>query len=171
MRDRAYLQPTGVHAPPEPYSHAIRCGDLLVMAGQVAIDPAGTVVGVDDPAAQFRQVWANIRSIVEHAGGTIADVVKVTYYLRDVRHIDHELPLRRELFPAGRYPCATLIGVRDLGWPTLLMEVDAWAYLPTESGAGSQPRIPPPAAQRAPRPGTRGAGGDVAHDRGEKPLP
>jgi enamine deaminase RidA (YjgF/YER057c/UK114 family) len=100
------------------------------MAGQVAIDANGEVVGIDDPAAQFRQVWANIKAVVEAAGGTVQDVVKVTYYVRDVRWIEHELPLRRALFPEDRYPCTTVVGVKELGWPTLLMEVDAWAYLP-----------------------------------------
>jgi enamine deaminase RidA (YjgF/YER057c/UK114 family) len=130
MPEREYLQPAGVHAPPEPYSHAIRCGDMLIMAGQVAIDPSGQVVGIDDPAAQFRQVWANIKAVVESAGGTVADIVKITYYVRDVRYIEDEMPIRQELFPDGRYPCTTVVGVKELGWPTLLMEVDAWAYLP-----------------------------------------
>jgi enamine deaminase RidA (YjgF/YER057c/UK114 family) len=39
------------------------------------------------------------------------------------------MPIRRELFPDGRYPCATVVGVKELGWPTLLMEVDAWAHV------------------------------------------
>ena len=130
--DREHLQPSGVHAPPEPYSHAIRCGDLLIMAGQVAIDETGQVVGIDDPAAQFRQVWKNIRAVVESAGGTVLDIVKLTYYVRDVRWIEREMPIRKELFPDGRYPCTTVVGVKELGWPTLLMEFDAWAHVPTK---------------------------------------
>lgn len=132
-RSREYLQPAGVHPPPEPYSHAIRCGDMLIMAGQVAIDESGEVVGIDDPVAQLRQIWANIRAVVEAAGGSVTDIVKLTYYVRDVRYIEHDLPIREALFPEGRYPCTTVVGVRELGWPTLLMEVDAWAHLPAVS--------------------------------------
>jgi enamine deaminase RidA (YjgF/YER057c/UK114 family) len=127
---REYLQPANVHRPPEPYSHAIRCGDMLIMAGQVAIDESGEVVGIDDPTAQIRQIWANIQGVVESAGGSVSDIVKLTYYVRDVRYIEHDLPIRESLFPDGRFPCATVVGVRELGWPTLLMEVDAWAHLP-----------------------------------------
>jgi enamine deaminase RidA (YjgF/YER057c/UK114 family) len=130
MADREYLHPEGVHRPPEPYSHAIRCGDLLIMAGQVAIDESGEVVGIDDPEAQFRQVWKNIQAAVESAGGAVQDIVKLTYYVRDVRFIEQEIPIRQRLFPDGKFPCTTVVGVRELGLPTLLMEVDAWAHIP-----------------------------------------
>jgi enamine deaminase RidA (YjgF/YER057c/UK114 family) len=126
---RTYLEPPGIASPPEPYSHAIRCGDTLYIAGQVAFDEANQVVGVGDPRAQAARVWQNIRLAVEAGGGTLADIVKITVFLKDVRHAPAEISVREELFESGRYPICTLVQVANLGLPDLLMEVDAIAHL------------------------------------------
>jgi enamine deaminase RidA (YjgF/YER057c/UK114 family) len=127
--ERTYLEPAGIAPPPEPYSHAIRCGDTLYIAGQVAFDEQNQTVGVGDPRRQAEQVWHNIRLAVEAAGGTLADVVKITIFLKDVRHAAAEISVREGLFEAGRYPVCTLVQVANLGLPDLLMEVDAVAVL------------------------------------------
>jgi enamine deaminase RidA (YjgF/YER057c/UK114 family) len=127
--ERTYLEPNGLAAPPEPYSHAIRCGETLYIAGQVAFDEQNRVVGVGDPRRQAEQVWWNIRLAVEAAGGSLGDVVKVTIFLKDVRHAPAEISVREQLFEPGRFPVCTLVQVANLGLPDLLMEVDAVAVL------------------------------------------
>jgi enamine deaminase RidA (YjgF/YER057c/UK114 family) len=127
--ERTHLEPDGLAAPPEPYSHAIRCGDTLYIAGQVAFDGQNRVVGIGDPRAQAEQVWRNIRLAVEGAGGTLADIVKITIFLKDVRHAPAEISVREQLFEPGRFPVCTLVQVANLGLPDLLMEVDAVAVL------------------------------------------
>ena len=127
--ERTYLEPDGLAAPPEPYSHAIRCGDTLYIAGQVAFDEQNQVVGIGDPRRQAEQVWRNIRLAVEAAGGTLADVVKITIFLKDVRHAPAEIGVRERLFEPGRFPVCTLVQVANLGLADLLMEVDAVAVL------------------------------------------
>ena len=127
--DRTYLEPVGIAPPPEPYSHAIRCGDTLYIAGQVAFDENNETVGVGDPRQQAEQVWHNIRLAVEAAGGTLADVVKITIFLKDIRHAPAEISVREQLFESGRYPICTLVQVANLGREDLLMEVDAVAVL------------------------------------------
>jgi enamine deaminase RidA (YjgF/YER057c/UK114 family) len=129
--ERTYLEPPGIAPPPEPYSHAIRCGDTLYVAGQVAFDENNDTVGIGDPRRQAEQVWHNIRLAVESAGGTLADVVKITVFLKDVRHAPAEISVREQLFEPGRYPICTLVQVANLGLPDLLMEVDAVAVLRT----------------------------------------
>lgn len=126
---RDYLEPRGLAAPPEPYSHAIRCGDTLYIAGQVAFDDENQIVGVGDPRRQAEQVWHNIRLAVESAGGTLANVVKITIFLKDIRHASAEISVREQLFEPGRFPICTLVQVANLGLPDLLMEVDAIAAL------------------------------------------
>jgi enamine deaminase RidA (YjgF/YER057c/UK114 family) len=127
--ERTYLEPAGIAPPPEPYSHAIRCGDTLYIAGQVAFDENNEIVGIGDPRRQAEQVWHNIGLAVEAAGGTLADVVKITIFLKDVRQAPAEISVRERLFESGRYPICTLVQVANLGLPDLLMEVDAVAVL------------------------------------------
>jgi enamine deaminase RidA (YjgF/YER057c/UK114 family) len=127
--ERTYLEPAGIAPPPEPYSHAIRCGDTVYIAGQVAFDENNEIVGIGDPRRQAEQVWHNIGLAVEAAGGTLADVVKITIFLKDVRQAPAEISVRERLFESGRYPICTLVQVANLGLPDLLMEVDAVAVL------------------------------------------
>jgi enamine deaminase RidA (YjgF/YER057c/UK114 family) len=126
---RTYLSPDGLAAPPEPYSHAVRCGDTVYIAGQVAFDEQNRVVGIGDPRRQAEQVWRNIGLAVEAADGTISDIIKITVFLQDVRHAAAEISVRESLFAPGRFPICTLVQVANLGLPELLMEVDAVAVL------------------------------------------
>lgn len=126
---RQHLQPDGLAAPPEPYSHAIRCGDTLYIAGQVAFDEQNQTVGIGDPRRQAEQVWRNIGLAVSAAGGTLADIVKITVFLKDVRNAAAEIGVRERLFERGRFPICTLVQVANLGLPELLMEIDAVAVL------------------------------------------
>ena len=112
--------------PPEPYSHAIRAGNTLYLAGQVAFDRNGDIVG-DTVEKQARQVWRNIRDILEAAGSSIADVVKVTYIMQYIREIAEEFPVREEVFEGRPYPAVTAMQAAALGLPGLKMEVDVIA--------------------------------------------
>jgi reactive intermediate/imine deaminase len=114
--------------PPEPYSYAIRAGDTLYLAGQVALDAEGNVVG-DTIEDQARQVWQNIRDVLEAAGSSIADIVKVTYIMQDVREVAREIPIREEVFAGRPYPAVTAMQAAALGLPGLKMEVDVIAVL------------------------------------------
>ena len=112
--------------PPEPYSHAIRAGNTLYLAGQVAFDRNGDIVG-ETVEEQARQVWRNIRDILEGAGSSIADVVKVTYIMQDIREISEEFPVREEVFAGRPFPAVTAMQAAALGLPGLKMEVDVIA--------------------------------------------
>ncbi len=79
--ERVYLEPPGIAGAPEPYSHAIRCGTTIYIAGQVAFDESNRVVGVGDARKQAERVWHNIRLAVEAAGGKVTDIVKITVFL------------------------------------------------------------------------------------------
>ena len=70
-------------APVGPYSQGIRAGDLVFVAGQLAIDPATGAMPADI-AEQTRLALANVRAVVGAAGGSLADVVKTTVFLTDL---------------------------------------------------------------------------------------
>jgi enamine deaminase RidA (YjgF/YER057c/UK114 family) len=130
MSDREYLQPAGVAPAPEPYSHVIKVGKTVYVAGQVAFDAANTVVGRGDPLRQAEQCWRNIESCVRAAGGTLADVVKVVCFVKDIRHVPYEIEVRRRLFKDGQWPAYTMVQVANLGQEDLLYEIDVTAVLP-----------------------------------------
>jgi 2-iminobutanoate/2-iminopropanoate deaminase len=119
----------GPHPLPWPYSHGIKVGDTLYVAGQVALDEQLRLVGPGDPEAQARQTWRNIQSVVEAAGGKVTDVVRVTTYVVDLDHVEAIHSVRREFFPEGDYPTATVVQAAKLGLPGLLLETEAFAVI------------------------------------------
>lgn len=112
--------------PPEPYSYAIRAGNTVYLAGQVSLDREGRVTG-ETVEEQARQVWRNIADVLEAAGSSIAGVVKITYYMQDIREIAREIPIREEVFAGRPPPAVTAVQVAALGLPGLKMEVDVIA--------------------------------------------
>lgn len=119
----------GIHPLPWPYSHGIRVGDTLYIAGQVALDEDLRLVGPGDAEEQARQTWRNIETVVEAAGGKITDVVRVTTYVADLADVEAIHKVRREFFPDGAYPVATVVQAAKLGLPGLLLETEAFAII------------------------------------------
>jgi enamine deaminase RidA (YjgF/YER057c/UK114 family) len=78
---------------------------------------------------QARQVWRNIQAVCERAGGKVTDVVRVSTYLVDIDHGEAVHEARREFFPDGDYPVATMVQVAKLGLPGLLLETEAVAVI------------------------------------------
>lgn len=119
---------SGLCAPPEPYSYSVRAGNTIYLAGQVALDDAGSIVGstLGDQAAQ---VWRNIEAVLAANGATLADIVKINYYLQDVRDLPHEIEVRRQLFAPDRMPAVTAVQVAALGLPGLTVEVEVIAVV------------------------------------------
>jgi enamine deaminase RidA (YjgF/YER057c/UK114 family) len=119
----------GPHPLPWPYSHGIKVGNTLYVAGQVALDEELRLVGPGDAEAQARQTWTNIQKVVEAAGGRITDVVRVTTYVADLGDVEAIHTVRREFFPDGDYPVATVVQAAKLGLPGLLLETEAFAVI------------------------------------------
>ena len=99
---------------PVGYSHAVetRGGRVLFLAGQVAKDRNGRVVGKGDLIAQFRQVCENLKTLVTAASGQLTDVVKLTIYVLDAGEFKRQGEpigvVYREYF--GRhFPAMTLV--------------------------------------------------------------
>lgn len=120
-------------APPRGFSHAVTAtgGQLVFLAGQTALDEAGTVVGQGLPA-QFERALGNLLTALEQAGGTPDQLVRVTVYATDVpdyrAHASELGRLWRER--AGRdYPAMAVIGVVRLWDETALVELDGIAVL------------------------------------------
>jgi reactive intermediate/imine deaminase len=114
----------GVAPPISHYCDAVRFGDLLFISGVPPTDAKGKVVGGDDVAEQTRQVFRNMKLVLDEAGASFADILKVTVYLLDVNDRSKINPVRKEVFGDAR-PASTLIGVSELAIPGMKVEIEA----------------------------------------------
>ncbi|MDP2626305.1 MAG: RidA family protein [Candidatus Rokubacteria bacterium] len=106
-------------------------GKVLHIAGQVAQDAAGGLVGKGDIRAQTRQVLENIRTVLAAAGGTMDDVARVTVYVTDMSGLAQIHEVRGQYFRRP-YPASTLVEVKRLVKPEYLIEIDAVAVIPAD---------------------------------------
>lgn len=127
------VKTSGLSAPLGMYSHVSRAagGTTIFVAGQVAMNPQGELVGRGDFAAQMRQVFRNLSAALISANATFADVAKFTTYLKRENDIPAFMTTRKELFaeiyPDGDYPPNTLVVIQRLVEPDLLIEIEAIA--------------------------------------------
>ena len=122
--------PPGVPAPIRGYySNCVRvsAGPLLFVAGQVGVDMNGGVP--PDAAAQCELALKNIETILGANGATMADVVKVTVYVTDMKYLDEITPARLKYFPKDG-PASAIVQVGALAFPTLKVEIEAVAVAP-----------------------------------------
>ena len=129
------INPAGLYHP-TTYSHVgvVSSGRLVFVAGQVAVDADGELVGPGDLAAQARQAYANVATALAAAGATPGDVVKLSTFV-----VDHGPGKLRTAMEAARSvlgdhaPTAVYLGVQALARPDYLIEVEAIAVVDDRS--------------------------------------
>ena len=122
-------------AAPGTYSNAFAVGRTIYVSGQHAGESDGTVIGPDDVRAQSVRALEKIRALLDAAGATMDDIVKLTVFITDVSQRAAVGEARREFF-TGDFPASTLVGITALAMPGLLVEIDAIAV----RGAGRSAR-------------------------------
>jgi enamine deaminase RidA (YjgF/YER057c/UK114 family) len=124
--------PKGFGRPLGMYSHGMVAsgGELVIVAGQVGMTADGRVAG-DDVGSQTRQALENVRAVVEAAGCTMRDIVRLQTFLTRSEDIGGFMKARQEVFPGyfseEIYPPNTLLVVSRLVRPELLVEIEAMA--------------------------------------------
>ena len=118
---------------PDPYepfrlAQGYRVGDLLFISGQAAIDGKGQIVGVGDFDAQAAQAFGNLDRVLHAGGSSLANVIKVTIFLRDMSNFSKIVELRGRYFTAP-YPADTIVEVSSLYSPDALIEIEAIAVV------------------------------------------
>ena len=101
-------------------------GRLLYISGQVAWDGHGNLVGKGDVRAQARQVFENLRGVLQAAGGDLGNLMKITTYVTRVEDVAAVAEARGAAFP-GELPSSTMIVVKRLFHPDFLIEVEGVA--------------------------------------------
>jgi enamine deaminase RidA (YjgF/YER057c/UK114 family) len=110
------------------YSRAVRVGNRIYMTGTTATDEQGNIVGVDDGYKQAVQCIRNIERALKQAGATLANVVRTRMFVTDISRWQEYGRAHREFFGEIR-PCATMVEVRALIDPAMLIEIEVEAEL------------------------------------------
>jgi len=119
--------------PPSPgYSQAVevRLGHLVYVAGQVAMDRSGKVVGEGDIRAQTQQTFENLKAALEASGAKFENVVKLNYYFTDITQLPVVREVRDKFINTTNPPASTAVEVKRLFREPYLIEVEAVAVVP-----------------------------------------
>jgi 2-iminobutanoate/2-iminopropanoate deaminase len=121
--------------PPGTFSRAIQVGNQLFVAGMTANSPGG-IEGGDSMYEQTRAVFRKIQHLVEAAGGTMNDIVKMTGFVTDISQREDYLRARRDFFTADP-PASTLVEISALAAPGLIVEVEVMAVIGSSGAKAS----------------------------------
>ena len=125
-----FINPEAMHRP-AGYTHVVEvtAGRPVYIAGQVALDPSGAIVGPGDIRAQARQVFDNLQTALQAVGAGFEQVVKLTYYLVDATQLPVVREIRDQYVNTQQPPASTAVEVRRLVGDDLLIEVEAVAVV------------------------------------------
>jgi len=128
--DRQFLNPSTM---PKSVGYSqlatVSGGTIVFVAGQVALDRSGNVVGHDDFRVQVQQVFENLKAAIEAAGGTFSDVVKLNTYVLDFSDLQAFRDVRDLYIDISQPPVSTAVQVARLFRPEFLVEVEAIAMV------------------------------------------
>lgn len=112
------------------YSAAVRAGDFIYVAGQIGLEPDGTMPS--DNEAQFRNAFERLKIILEEAGSSLGDIVELVSYhvgLQNEGHLASFMKVKND-YLSEPFPTWTVLGIEDLARPGLVIEIKAVAYTP-----------------------------------------
>ncbi len=113
------------------YSRAVRIGNVIEVAGTTAIDEAGNLVGAGDAYAQTRFAIAKIEKALKAAGASLEDVVRTRMFVTDISRWEEIGRAHGEFFKTIK-PASTMVEVKALVDPNMLVEIEATAILQDE---------------------------------------
>ena len=125
---RRVTSPHVAEPPPERWSNCLVVGNVCYIAGMTSRSNDGKTIQGVNAYEQAQVIFGKIKHMVEAAGGNMADVVKIVIYCTSIRDNTEVWRARREFF-SGDFPVSTLVGVKELGTPDTLVEIEAIAHI------------------------------------------
>jgi len=132
------------------YSRLVRAGEIVAVSGTTATDEHGLIVGAGQMYVQARQALANIRAALERVGLAMEHVIRTRMFVTDMGRFAEAARAHKEFF-ADSPPASTIVEVRRLAHPDMMIEIEADAYAGSLSGQTSGSV----AATAAPKPGAQ----------------
>ena len=120
--------PLAPEPPPERWSNCLLVDGIAYISGMVALAGDATALAAMDEYDQAKAVFSKIRALIEAAGGTMGDVVKIGMFVTNIGNGDKIWRARREVF-TGNFPASTMVEVRALATPETLIEIEAVAHI------------------------------------------
>ena len=114
---------------PTAYSHLVMYDKLMFIAGQVALDGEGNVVGEGDMGSQLRQVFENMKTVLASKGADFSNIVKINIFTTDIDALRQSFGIRSEYF-GEHAPASTLVQIERLARPVFMVEIEAIAIAP-----------------------------------------
>ncbi len=123
------------------YSRLVRAGDMVAVSGTTATDERGMIVGAGQMYVQARQAMANIRTALERAGLAMDQVIRTRMFVTDMNRFAEVARAHKEFF-ADAPPASTVVEVRRLAHPDMMIEIEADAFAGTANSqsASAKPR-------------------------------
>jgi 2-iminobutanoate/2-iminopropanoate deaminase len=126
-RFQTIRSPEAPEPPPGHWSNCKKYGDHVYIAGITALK-GDEMIGIADPYKQTCQIFDSIKGLMEAAGGTMNDIIKMIVFVSDMRHRPAVLEARRQYF-TGDFPCSTLVQVTAFVDPRMLVEIEAVGFV------------------------------------------
>ena len=136
------------------YSRLVRAGDMVAVSGTTATDDRGMIVGAGQMYVQARQALANIRTALDRAGLAMHHVIRTRMFVTDMNRFAEVARAHKEFF-ADSPPASTVVEVRRLASPDMMIEIEADAYagIANSQAASAKPKgaVKPKAAAKPPK--------------------
>jgi 2-iminobutanoate/2-iminopropanoate deaminase len=132
MKMQRVTSPQVKEPAPGTWSNCRVYGNQVFVAGMTA-SAAGGMLGDGSMYSQAKETFTKIKHFMEAAGGTMNDIIRVDIYVTDIAQREEVWKARREFF-TGDFPTSTLVEVRALATPQLLVEVNAIGFLGGSAG-------------------------------------
>ena len=128
MSIRRVTSPAAPEPPPERWSNCLVIDGIAYVAGMVARGDDVKELAGKDEYEQAKMIFTKIKGLIEAAGGAMADVVKIIVYVTNIKNNTKVWKARAEFFK-GNFPTSTLVEVRALASPEILVEIEAIAHI------------------------------------------
>ena len=130
--NKQFINPPELN-PTNGFTHVVSAtpGKTIYVSGQVSVNERAEVVGKGDLRAQVERVFANLTVALASAGATFHDVVKITYFVVDLKpeHVAHVREVRSKYLNMDAPPASTLVGIAALVVPEWLIEIEVVAVV------------------------------------------